>query len=167
MIKSTSYISDLTILRANENDLKDIWQWRNDEVTRQMAITKNSVSLEEHSRWYEKSLSNPNHYLYVGYLNNNEKIGICWFDINTKNNTADVSINLNPQQRGKNLSSRLLVKCLKDFWKHEKRDLTSTIKKANIASIRCFTKADFVLEKENGKYCHYIKKPPQNSHSGV
>ncbi len=54
----------ISVLRATENDSKDIWEWRNDELTKQMSITNDSVSWETHSSWYEKSLVNPNRYLY-------------------------------------------------------------------------------------------------------
>jgi len=88
----------ITVSRATENDSKDIWEWRNDELTKQMSITTDSVSWETHSSWYQKSLVNPNRYLYIGFLNDSEKIGMCRFDLDSNTNIAEVSINLNPQK---------------------------------------------------------------------
>lgn len=146
----------ISIVSANTNDSKDIWTWRNDEQTRLMSITTEKVSWETHSSWYDKSLTNPNRHLYVGILDG-EKIGMCRFDIDTESKTAEVSINLNPQFRGKSLSSKLLNRSIEKFLKSNNLSLTSTIKKINQASIKCFIKSGFIFEREDAEYFYYIK----------
>lgn len=148
----------IVVLRATENDSKAIWQWRNDELTKQMSITTDSVSWETHSSWYEKSLVNPNRYLYLGILNYNEKIGMCCFDIDVNTNIAEVSINLNPKHRGKKLSSKLLSQAITKFCEERNTDLAATIKKSNIGSIKCFAKNGFVFEREDNDYNYYRKQ---------
>ena len=59
----------INILKATKSDAKDIWEWRNDEQTKQMSISAGTVSWETHSSWYERSLVNPNRYLYLGFMN--------------------------------------------------------------------------------------------------
>ena len=145
----------ITVLRATENDSKDIWEWRNDELTKQMSITTDSVSWETHSSWYEKSLVNPNRYLYLGVLNDNEKIGMCRFDVEVNTNIAEVSINLNPQHRNKKLSSQLLSQAIAKFCEERNTDLSATIKKTNVGSIKCFTKSGFTFEREDNDYNYY------------
>jgi UDP-2,4-diacetamido-2,4,6-trideoxy-beta-L-altropyranose hydrolase len=145
----------LTVLRATENDSKDIWEWRNHELTKQMSKTTESVSWGAHSSWYEKSLVNPNRYLYLGFLNDNEKIGICRFDVEVKTNTAEVSINLNPQHKGKKLSSQLLSQAIAKFCEERNTYLAATIKKTNIKSIKCFTKNGFTFEREDNDFKYY------------
>jgi L-amino acid N-acyltransferase YncA len=144
----------VTIQRATNNDSRNIWEWRNDEVTKQMSITTDSVSWEAHSNWYEKSLANANRYLYVGYLNN-EKIGMCRFDIDESTNSAEVSINLNPQYRNKKLSNQLLAEAIKIFLQERNISLTATIKKINSSSTKCFNKVGFVFEREDDEYNYY------------
>jgi RimJ/RimL family protein N-acetyltransferase len=146
---------NITILRATENDSKDIWEWRNDELTKKMSVLTDSIHWETHSAWYKKTLANPNCYLYIGYVNN-EKIGMCRFDIDPKNNISEVSININPTHRGKKLSSPLLSKTITTFLRqHHAVDLIATIKKINIGSIQCFTKSGFIFEREEGEYNYY------------
>lgn len=147
----------ITLLRATGNDSKNIWEWRNDELTKQMSITTESIGWEAHSDWYEKSLVNPNRYLYIGYINHNEKIGMCRFDLDTKSNIAEVSININPQYRNKKLSSQLLSVAIATFFEQYKVDLVATIKKINIGSIQCFTKSGFTFEREDSQ-CNYYKR---------
>jgi RimJ/RimL family protein N-acetyltransferase len=158
---SYSYQS-IRVLRATENDSKDLWEWRNDELTKQMSRTTDSVSWETHSSWYEKSLVNPNRYLYVGFLNDNEKIGTCRFDLEVNSIEAEVSINLNPQHRGKKLSSQLLSQAIAKFCEERNTDLTATIKKTNIGNIKCFTKCGFKLEREDNDYKYYKKSSLNN-----
>jgi len=150
-------IQRISILRATENDSKDIWEWRNDELTRKMSITTDKLSWETHSSYYEKSLVNQNCYFYLGFLNNCIKIGVCRFDVDVNTNIAEVSINLNPQQRSKKLSSQLLSQAITKFCEERNTDLAATIKKSNIASIKCFTKCGFTFERED-KYYNYYRK---------
>jgi RimJ/RimL family protein N-acetyltransferase len=147
----------ITVSRATENDSKDIWEWRNDELTKQMSITTDSVSWETHSSWYQKSLVNPNRYLYIGFLNDSEKIGMCRFDLDSNTNIAEVSINLIPQYRSKKLSSQLLSQTIAKYLEDKDTDLAATIKKTNIGSIKLFTKCDFTFEREDSDYNYYKK----------
>jgi UDP-MurNAc hydroxylase len=148
----------ISVLRATENDSIDIWEWRNDELTKKMSITTDSVSWETHSSWYEKSLVNPNRYLFLGYLNGDTKIGMCRFDVDVNTNIAEVSINLNPQQRSKKLSYQLLSQSIAKFCEEQNIDLAATIKKSNIGSIKCFIKSGFTFEREHNGYNFYRKK---------
>ena len=147
----------IKLSQATENDSKDIWEWRNDEQTRLMSITTDEVSWEAHSAWYEKSLKNPNRLLFVGLVEEDQKSGMCRFDIDPEKEKAEVSINLNPEHRGKNLSQKLLAASVESFAKRHNIPLTATIKKTNEASIKCFTRCGFVLEKEDGEYNYYTR----------
>ena len=63
-----------------------------------MSITTDEVSWEAHSNWYNNSLKNTSRYLYVGIIDTINKVGMCRFDIDENKNTAEVSINLNPDE---------------------------------------------------------------------
>jgi len=147
----------ITVLRATENDSKDIWEWRNDELTKKMSITTDSVSWETHSSWYQKSLVNQNRYLYIGFLNDSEKIGMCRLDLDSNTNISEVSINLNPQHRSKKLSSQLLSQTIAKYLEDKNTDLVARIKKTNILKIKCFAKCGFTFEREDSDYNYYKK----------
>jgi L-amino acid N-acyltransferase YncA len=147
--------NNVTVLRANADDSRSIWDWKNDEITKQMSITTDSVTWESHIGWYEKSLTNPNCYLYIGYLNDKEKIGMCRFDVNSATHTAEISINLNPLFRNKKLSKKILVEAIKAFRAETDIALTASIKKINTISIKCFTSIGFVFEYDDTDYNYY------------
>jgi len=88
----------MKIKEADNSDSLDVFEWRNDPISCQMFISNNKVTLEEHKKWYESSLTNPLRKIYIGILTD-EKVGICRFDIDAKMTSAEVSINLNPTMR--------------------------------------------------------------------
>jgi len=146
----------LLITRATPGDSRDLWLWRNDSTTRKMSIQSEEVSWDSHKFWFENSLRNQDRYFYVGLLAaDNAKVGICRFDVDPVKNVAEVSINLNPTQRGKGFSQTLLSKAIQAFLSERQMDLVATIKKENTASIKCFTKCGFVLESEGDKFDRY------------
>lgn len=147
-----------TVCRARPEDSAEIWQWRNDPLTKLMSITGDETSWEVHSNWYRLALTNPNCTIYIGYLGDTEKVGVCRFDVNVEKNIAEVSINLNPHYRGKGLSHRLLSASMKEFLGQQKIDFLAKIKKNNLASLKCFSTCGFVFEKEDTSYMTYIKK---------
>ena len=158
----------MSVLKATGSDSRDVWEWRNDEVTRQMSVSSDGIGWEEHISWYKNSLGNPNRFLYIGFVNGNEKIGMCRFDVDVEIAIAEVSINLNPRHRGQGFSSQLLSRAIVEFYKERDTDLAAIIKKSNIGSIKCFLRSGFTFEREDNDYNYYkrsaeiIKPTPLN-----
>ena len=124
------------------NDLVDILAWRNDPLSCSMSINDKKIGTEEHEKWFQESLINPFKKMYIGE-NSDGKIGICLFDYDNLDNFSEVSINLNPKMRGKNLSYELLSNCIKIYIKNNSYKLKATIKKENLASLKIFKKCEF------------------------
>jgi len=149
----------ITVSRATSADSRDIWEWRNDEKTKQMSISSNDITWESHTSWFEESLKNPNRYLYVSYLNDKEKIGVCRFDIDNTTHTAEVSINLNPLFRNKKLCEKILTEAIREFRGETNVALTATIQKINTSSIKCFLNVGFFFENDDNDYNYYSYRP--------
>ena len=145
----------MKIKDADNSDSFDIFKWRNDPISCQMFVSNKKVTLEEHKKWIESSLSNPLRKIYIGILKD-EKVGICRFDIDSKLTSAEVSINLNPNMRGKNLSYQLLSESIKTYKKTNQIRLTATIKKENKASLIIFQKCSFSIVDQDGSYYHLM-----------
>ena len=129
---------DINIRSAKENDSKDIFEWRNDELTRQMSHTSEIIEWENHNRWYSNSLDSEGRILLICEDDHNEKIAIIRFDISELN--AIISINLNPTQRGNGLAKSCLIRSIEFFSKEyiEIENLIAEIKEDNIASQKTF-----------------------------
>ena len=47
---------EIKIRNAKENDTKDIFEWRNDEITREMSHSSEIIEWENHCKWFLSSL---------------------------------------------------------------------------------------------------------------
>lgn len=142
-------MSSISIRLADSGDSKDIFAWRNDELTRQMSHTMDKIEWEEHAKWFVSSLSNPNRFLLLCYVaKGGEKIGVVRFDL--ESDAAVISINLAPLMRGNGLATLCLEAAL--TYLREKnpsiKRVKAEIKMLNTASRRSFERVGFALERE-------------------
>ena len=94
--------SKLQVSLATENDSKDILLWRNDKTTLLYTPSSRKISQKEHNLWFSKKLKSKNNDILI--INKaSYKVGMIRFDYYKDFN--EISINLNPEFRGKNLSS--------------------------------------------------------------
>ena len=141
---------------ADEHDIKDIFDWRNDKNTRLQSHNSKEIFWEDHENWYKNSLKDKNiHMLICEESMDKSKIGIVRFDI--QNDFSIVSINLSPQMKGMGLG----FLCLKNSILRFKKDfehikyLVAEIKIDNIPSIRIFEKVGFIFEKKSNNINQY------------
>ena len=137
----------MKIREANFSDISDIYEWRNDPITRQMSFNSDIVTFTTHNKWFKNSLYNKNRYLLIAE-EEERKISVVRFDIKDEKGAAEININLNPLERGKRLSSTVISKSILYFnIKNNERVkiIVSKIKKENIVSKRSFIKCGFKL----------------------
>ena len=48
----------IKVRKATLKDSKDIYEWRNDELTRKMSLSTNFVEWDNHIKWFKASLNN-------------------------------------------------------------------------------------------------------------
>ena len=136
-------MTNVSVRLATDSDSKNIFEWRNDELTRRMSHTSEIVELEQHNNWYANSLVLESRTLLICEGDGGEKISVIRFDISQSN--AVISINLNPIQRGKGLAKTSLIKSIEFFSEHfsEVKRLVAEIKEENIASQKTFLDVGF------------------------
>lgn len=152
----TKNLEKIEVRNARAEDSEDILSWRNDELTIAMSSSSQRVDRTQHEFWFLEALKDNNCKIFIGTNSENQKIGVCRFNINTTN-FATVSINLNPNFRNRKLSSILLRTSIDNFLKKRPIVLRASVKKENTASSKCFEYCGFHLEFEDEKYNHYIK----------
>jgi len=103
-------MSSVRVREAIQEDGRSIWVWWNDPVTRQMMKKNDPVPWDMHCAWFDGVLQDPNRVLCVGYLDN-EKIGNVRFD-KQADRVYEVSINLNPDFRGRGYGAILLKEAI-------------------------------------------------------
>ena len=145
----------MIVRNANFDDINDIYRWRNDRYSRSMSVDNKLLSIDNHKTWFKNTLKDPNKKMYVGIING-KKIGVTRFDFDKRKFFTEVSINLNPIMRGKNLSFKLLSKSISLFQKNSKTKLKATIKNKNLSSLKIFKKLGFKKINEDKKFLYFI-----------
>lgn len=145
----------MIIRNANISDIIDIYRWRNDPLSRSMFIDSKLLSIDNHKTWFKETLEDPNKKIYIGIFKG-KKIGVTRFDFDKRKTFTEVSINLNPLMRGKNLSLKLLSKSISLFQKNTSTKLKATIKNENLSSLKIFKKLGFKQFYKNKKYQYFI-----------
>lgn len=98
--------SGIVMRRVNPNDLLNLFDWRNHPNIRSVSKNGDSISWENHQKWFANVINSNDKVLLIGE-NNGDPIGVVRFDKQTE--VADVSIYLVPDVnhsgQGRNLLS--------------------------------------------------------------
>lgn len=149
----------IKIRKAEKEDCKDLFDWRNDETTVRMSHNISSISWEEHKTWFNNTLNNINKRIYICEDDMNfSKIGVVRFDM--KHNFALISINLSPNMRGKGKSAPCIEASIKKFKQScpGVGSIHAEVKKENLISAKLFSKCGFELHKIEKNMFYYIYK---------
>ena len=131
------------IREAKQEDCREIFDWWNNPLTRNMMYDTAVVEWSVHQEWFKKVTTDKNFLLCLGY-DHRGKIGVVRFDRKSVS-SFEVSINLNPERRGEGLGSVILSKS-EDFFEqiHGKNHLFAKVKIENIPSKKSFLKAEYI-----------------------
>jgi RimJ/RimL family protein N-acetyltransferase len=139
----------INVRSATLNDSKDVFEWRNDELTRLMSHTTNVVQWDEHNKWFDYSLTNEFRLLVIcEEIESQEKVAVVRFDIESERGL--ISINLAPNKRGKGLAKPCLREAIL-FFKTTFPDvlfINAEIKTVNVPSRCVFEGLGFVFKKQ-------------------
>jgi RimJ/RimL family protein N-acetyltransferase len=139
----------VTLRKATPDDASDLLAWRNDPLTRAMSRSSDAVEAADHARWFQHALQDADCTLLIGE-DDGRKIGMVRL---SRGEETEVSINLNPAVRGRGLSRALLTLALAQ----ESGALLAVIKPENLASIRLFEGAGFVLKETQDGLSRYVR----------
>lgn len=146
----------LEIRRASADDAAMLFEWRNDEGTRRHFRSPEPLVLEEHLSWFEGVLGNNSRLLLV--ISRDERpLGCVRFDIS--GTVAEISIYLDPLQRGQGLGAGVLLTALDEL--HAARPEVVTVRAevlaANRASAVMFDRCGF---RPLSQYFEYRRPAP-------
>lgn len=147
----------ISVRTASILDAEDLRLWRNDESTRAASVSRSIVSWADHVRWFTEVLADDRRRVYISE-EKGEKVGMCRFDLSDDDLAAEVSINLNPEFRGRGLARPVLKESIARFRSDIVRpiSLTATIRPSNGASIRLFGSVGFEFAHGDELFKHYV-----------
>lgn len=140
------------LLIYKEQNLVDLFKWRNDAIVRSNSLNKNVIELDVHKRWIKKKISYNKNKIYIFYLLGNP-IGMC--AIIKKKKFFYLNYLIDRKFRNKGLSKIMLKMFFKkiknNFYKNK---VFAIVLKKNIFSYKALSQLNFfVIQKEN----NYIK----------
>jgi len=132
----------INLRHACEKDCKLLWEWANDASVRSFSFNSAPIPWEEHVKWFNKKLYDPNCFIFIAESVNDAPIGQVRFDINGEQ--AEISLSVDKRWRGLGYGA-LLIKCGAEemFRSTTIKSIHAFIKPDNIGSIRSFEKARF------------------------
>jgi len=88
------------------DDMQKIYEWRNDYSIRKFSRSPDEINFDQHKKWFESVLSDPDRHVFIGCLDNQE-IGVLRFDI--YGDQAEISIYLVPEKQGYGYGAALVA----------------------------------------------------------
>lgn len=146
LIEEVDLPNSIALRLATQADCRQLLDWRNDPITVAMSLVAEPVSWEDHVRWFESVLANPNRHLLVAE-DSQLKYGTVRFD--EIDDTAEISITVSPDLRGQGVGSKLLDAAA--VWAKNELGLDriiAQIKANNPASIALFKKGGYEITEE-------------------
>ena len=123
----------MLIRKAIEEDYGQVFEWRNDQLSREMFFETAPISIDEHRSWFVDALKDKMRQIYIGEIDK-KPIGIARFDLQKGKKEAEVSITISPSMRGKGFGKKLLISSIDNIETQLDIQLFARIKYNNIAS---------------------------------
>ena len=64
---------NILIKKVSLENSQILFEWRNDKLTRSMSINNKNITVNEHKKWLERIIKNPNQIFYIGFYKNSNK----------------------------------------------------------------------------------------------
>jgi RimJ/RimL family protein N-acetyltransferase len=146
MAQNSKVVRDNIAVRlATLEDSDLVWRWRNDMTTRKVSKNSAEIPWNDHQNWFRDSLNDPHTTNMIAELSDiAQPIGYVRFDNCVATQTANISINVGPESRGKGFAVPLLLKCIRNYQRTGFATIVAEVKPANIKSIKAFERVGFV-----------------------
>ena len=56
----------MQIVEVTELFIKDVFEWRNDKITREMSFSSEKIKFESHLYWFKNMMNDKNQFVYIG-----------------------------------------------------------------------------------------------------
>ncbi len=132
----------LKLRRAVAEDCKQLWVWRNEPYVRAASFDGRAIEWDEHVRWFEERMADPDSLLYIVVDENGEPIGQVRLD-RYPDGSAEINISIDAEVRNRGCGSAALREFLDTAREHQIQKLLAHIKPENRASVCAFGKAGF------------------------
>lgn len=142
------------LVKAKPSDVDLLFSWANDPLCRQNSFSEKLIEYNEHIRWFDNALKNPDCLIYILHI---DDIPCGQIRLTIDSSEAIISYSIAKEHRGKSYGFTMLSLIEKEC-ESEKRikTLSGYVKTENIASRKTFEKSGYSLNKSEN-CCKYTK----------
>jgi RimJ/RimL family protein N-acetyltransferase len=134
--------SELFHRKVKMSDSNILFEWLNEKISRSNSLNKNTISWDEHSKWFNQKINDPNNEMYIFYKFNN--VGL--LRLENENDKTKISFTVDKFYRGKGIGSKIIETAL---ILHPNTNFIADVLNENISSHKIFLKNKFNLEKNS------------------
>lgn len=133
--------SDCYIRKVAPEDVDILFQWANDPITRNNAFNTAQIPYENHLKWFEKTLNNPDRIQLIFIC---DEVPVGQFRVDIEERIGEIDYSIAPEFRGKGYGAVMCEKAIEYIKSTGLADrLVAQVKTENIASKKCFIKNGF------------------------
>jgi RimJ/RimL family protein N-acetyltransferase len=130
-------MNDFYLRKVEFSDIRLLYEWANDPVTRTNAFNSASIPYDTHQDWFLGKLNSPNVLQFI-FIENKKNIGQIRFDV--ENGVAAIDYSIGPEFRGNGYGKVMLAQAeskIKNEYLQIK-ELYAEVKENNISSVKTF-----------------------------
>jgi RimJ/RimL family protein N-acetyltransferase len=136
------FLDRVTFRMATQEDALLYFNWANDAEVRKNSFHSNTISYEDHVRWFNKKLISGKCSFYL--FSNIQGVPVGQVRIESSLEETVIGISLDSAFRGKDLSRKLLKMATNDYLtRHPTEKISAYVKHENISSYKSFLAASF------------------------
>ena len=127
------------------------FHWANESSTRNNSYNNEQISYENHVKWFNERLNNPDVFMYIFYDKQETAVGQVRIEKDFKKRECLIGISVSETQRGKGYSSEMIHKASLEFsLRNPGFSILAFVFLSNQASLKSFLKAGYQPVEERG-----------------
>ena len=142
-------MKNISYRKATLADMKRYFEWANDVIVRENAVSTEPIQWEGHQKWFAKRVVSSTSFLYV-FEHNEQPFGQVRFDI--EENSAFIDYSIDTNFRGQGLGTKMLEQGITIFEKeavNQFQQIIGIVKMTNLPSMKVFERLGFHFKKVN------------------
>jgi UDP-2,4-diacetamido-2,4,6-trideoxy-beta-L-altropyranose hydrolase len=137
-----AFLSDLELRHTVDSDCEVFWEWASDPEARTASFHNETISWEQHTKWFRAKMKDPKAILYTATSGSRLPLGQVRYQIDGRR--AVLSISLGARFRGCGLGQKVLAVAVEKFLQESDVEfIDAYVKPENVPSMSLFVGAGF------------------------
>jgi len=140
----------MKLKEATLEDWELLLEWRNDIDTRKNSHNMDMVEADNHKKWLNAVIENPDRKLYIAYKDD-VAVGTVRADYDDSAKSHELSWTVSPHARGQGVGKKMVRLFVNAF----DTKIRAEIKEGNVSSIKIAESVGLKLKEQKGTVLHY------------